>query len=61
MATIQELIDDQITFDEAATLLRVSRPTLLKGIKEGKIPARKVLGRWMISKKELCSKLGIAP
>lgn len=55
------MIDDQMTFKEAADLLRVSRPTLLKGIKEGKIPARKVLGRWLLSKKELCSKLGIAP
>lgn len=58
--TTQEMIDDQMTFKEAADLLRVSRPTLLKGIKEGKIPARKVLGRWLFSKKELCEKLGIA-
>ena len=34
--------DDEITTQEAAAALRVSRPTIIKAIDEGRLPARKV-------------------
>ena len=37
------------TLAETAKLLKVSRVSLLKYIKEGKIKAKKAVGRWLIT------------
>ncbi|MFR1884787.1 MAG: helix-turn-helix domain-containing protein [Blautia sp.] len=49
---------DVITVEEAETLLKVSKKTVYKLIKEKKIKARKVGRNYRISKVSLCILLG---
>jgi excisionase family DNA binding protein len=52
-------IDDQdgdvltYTVAEAARLARVSVWSYYRGLKEGKVPGRKVRGQWRVSRKQL--------
>ena len=45
--------DGRITLDKAATLGCGCKSTLLKRIRDGHLPAEKVSGRWMVSKRDV--------
>jgi excisionase family DNA binding protein len=49
--TIKETERMILTADEACAALHISRPFLFKMLNEGKIPARRLNKRWLISKK----------
>jgi excisionase family DNA binding protein len=46
---------DILTVDEAAAFLRLSRAAIYKLLKQGDIPAAKVLDRWRFSRRQLHS------
>lgn len=45
--------DEVMNSEEAAKFLKVSRPTLMKYIQDGKIPAQKLGWQWRFSKQAL--------
>lgn len=45
--------DEVMNSAEAAKFLKVSRPTLMKYVQEGKIPAQKLGWQWRFSKEAL--------
>jgi excisionase family DNA binding protein len=49
--------DDLITFNEALRLLKISRPTLFKHMKNGIIPYRKVGRRLLFPKQTILKKI----
>jgi excisionase family DNA binding protein len=44
-------IDDILTIDELAAYLKISKSTLYKLVREGKIPAQKIGRHWRFRKK----------
>jgi excisionase family DNA binding protein len=42
-----------LTLSEVASILKISRPTLLRIINDGQIPAFKVAGQWRIAESRL--------
>jgi len=47
------MVDKLLVVDEALEYLRLSKPTLYKLIKKGKLPASKVGHQWRFDKDEL--------
>ena len=42
-----------MTADETCAALKISRPFLFKMLREGKIPARRLNKRWLISRRAI--------
>ena len=49
---------ERLTLCEAAEYLAVSRPTLLRALREGRAPGLRLSGRWVISRQALDRLLG---
>ncbi len=46
-------MDDMVTRKEAAEILKISRNTMYRLLREGTIPARKVGAQWRIRREDL--------
>lgn len=44
---------DWLDADETASSLQITKATLYKLIREGRVPARKVNGRWRVSREHI--------
>lgn len=49
---VREMAEELMTVEEAATALRVSTRTIRREIKRGAITAKKISGKWLITRRE---------